>query len=120
MRTLVFIGLILIGAILLILLGDSASILGWFFLAFVFLLPLLFARAAQVYVNANPILTSKLTMEFGDFAIISVADGYRSEREWRSLFGWSHSDKIGAKWFTRSLDSLVGLPLSAEEWSIVC
>ena len=106
MRTLVFIGLILIGAILLILLGDSASILGWFFLAFVFLLPLLFARAAQVYVNANPILTSKLTMEFGDFGIISVADGYRSEREWRSLFGWSHSDK----YFFLHVDAL-GTPI---------
>src|SRR2546422_497801 len=81
-RTLVFIGLILIGAILLILLGDSASILGWFFLAFIFLLPLLFARAMQMFVNTNPVLTSNITMEFGDFDIISVADGYRSEREW--------------------------------------
>ncbi len=93
MRTLVFIGLILIGAILLILLGDSTSILGWFFLAFVILLPLLFMRAIQQQVNANPIFTSTITMEFGDFGIISVAEGYRSEREWRSLFGWSHSDK---------------------------
>jgi len=93
MRTLVFIGLILIGAILLILLGDSASILGWFFLAFVILLPLLFMRAIQQQVNANPIFTSKITMDFGNFGIISVADGYRSEREWRSLSGWSHSDK---------------------------
>ena len=92
MRTLVFIGLILIGAILLILLGESAAILGWFFLAFVFFFPVLFARAAQMYVNANPILTSKITVEFGDVGIISVADGYRSEREWRSLFGWSHSE----------------------------
>ena len=92
-RTLVFIGLISIGAIILILLGDSASILGWFFLVFVILLPLLFMRAFQLQVNANPIFTSQITMSFGDFGIISVADGYRSEREWRSLFGWSHSEK---------------------------
>ena len=93
LRTLVFIGLVSLGAIILILLGDSASIVGWLFLSFVLLLPVLFARAFQMYVNANPILTSKITMEFGDVGIISVADGYRSEREWRSLFGWSHSDK---------------------------
>ena len=92
-RTLAFISLILIGAMLLIMLDDSARIVGWFFLAYVLLLPLLFARAVHVFVNANPIFTSKTTLSFGDFGIVSVADGYRSEREWRALAGWSHSDK---------------------------
>ena len=106
MRTLLFIGLVLIGSIILILLGDSASILGWFGLGYVFFLPLLFARVAQMYVNANPVLTSKITMQFSDIGIISVADGYRSEREWRSLFGWSHSDK----YFFLDVDKL-GTPI---------
>jgi YcxB-like protein len=92
-RTLVMLGLRLIIAIMLILIGDPYSIIGWVFLASVFLSPLLFARAIQRFVNANPLLTSKFTMDFGDVGIISVSEGYRSEREWRSFFGWSHSDK---------------------------
>jgi hypothetical protein len=112
LRTLIFIGILFIGAIILILLGGSLQILGWAFLVFAILTPFIFARAFQRYVSANPILTSKITVSFGDVGIISLADGYRSEREWRSLTGWSHSDK----YFFLHVDTLgtaITIPKSA-------
>jgi len=79
-RTLVALGLLFIAGIVLILIGDSYTIIGWVFLACALLFPLLLVRAVQRFVNANPVLTSKFTMDFGDLGIVSISEGYRSER----------------------------------------
>jgi len=47
----------------------------------------------QRVVNANPVLTSPITMTFDDDGIVSAATGQRSEREWKSFASWSDSDK---------------------------
>jgi hypothetical protein len=122
LRTLLCIGILFIGGIIFILQGGSLQVLGWAFLIFAFLTPLMFGRAFQKVASANPILTSKITMSFGDAGIILLADGFRSEREWRRLTGWSQSDK----YFFLHVDSLgtaITIPKSAftkEQLEVFC
>src|SRR5215831_2659545 len=106
-RTLVAIGYLLFMGLLLIWFGDAYRIIGWVCLALAMLWPLIFLRAIQRIVNANPVLTSKITMHFDEVGIVSVSPGYRSEREWLSFFGWSHSDK----YFFLKVDKL-GTPIT--------
>jgi hypothetical protein len=106
-RLLVALGLLFIAAIASILIGDSYTMLGWVFLVLALLFPLILARAVQRIVSANPVLTSKITMNFDDRGIVSVSEGYRSERAWSSFFGWSHSEK----YFFLRVDKL-GTPIT--------
>jgi hypothetical protein len=102
-RIIMGMSLFLLGAILLLVAGGSFSILGWFLLAYALLFPLLLMRAIHQQINANPVLTSKTALSFGEFGIVSGANGIRSERSWQSLKSWSqsqehfflHTDKLG-------------------------
>jgi len=106
-RTLVALGCLAIAAILLMLIGDSFKVAGWVFLAWVFLFPLVIVRLLHRFVNANPVLTSKFTLDFDESGIVSTSEGYRAERAWSSFFGWSQSDK----YFFLQVDKL-GTPIT--------
>ena len=102
-RIIIGMSLFLAGAIAFLWAGDSYRILGWFILAYVLLFPLLLMRAILQQVNANPALTSRTKLSFGESGIISVGEGIKSERSWESLKSWSqskehlflHTDNLG-------------------------
>jgi hypothetical protein len=77
LRTLVGLSLIFVGGVLLVAIGDSYRVLGWFLLAYAILYPFLLALAVQQHLNANPVFTSKTTLIFSDSGIISVREGVR-------------------------------------------
>jgi hypothetical protein len=95
--------LLLLGAILFLMAGDSFRILGWFLLTYVLLSPLILMRAIHQQISANPVFTAKTKLSFGESGIVSIADGIKSERSWQSLKSWSqskdhfflHTDNLG-------------------------
>jgi hypothetical protein len=103
-RIIIGMSLFLLGAILLLIAGDSLRILGWVLLAYVLLFPFIMMRAIHHQINANPVFTSKTKLSFGESGIVSTANGIKSERSWQSLRSWSqskehfflHTDKLGA------------------------
>lgn len=87
------IGLICVAAVLLLVLGKTYRILGWFLLAYVILFPFLVALSVLSQLNANPAFTSKTTLSFSESGITTAVNRIRSERAWESFHSWSHSDK---------------------------
>src|ERR1700742_3608018 len=78
-RIMIGMSLFLLGAILLLMAGDSLQILGWFLLAYVLLFPFIMMRAIHQQINANPVFTSKTKLSFGESGIVSTANGIKSE-----------------------------------------
>ena len=92
-RTLIGLGLMFLAAVLLILVGNKFSILGWALLAYVIVFPGLVALIVLSQLNANPAFTSKTTFVFSDAGVTTTANGIRTHRPWNSFVSWSQSDR---------------------------
>src|SRR5437870_2252763 len=74
-RTLIAMGLLSLAGVILILLGNKFSVLGWALLAYVILFPGLVALVVLSQLNANPAFTSKTAFIFSDSGVTTTVNG---------------------------------------------